>query len=327
MLKNRVHSYDYIRVIAILMIVICHYFLFSNLNSGIGRFLSSIGNMEFILLSALLYGRDLTDRNTGGDFCSIDFFKKRIIKLGGAVWPFLILLLLLFLILGVHFSWSDVFLNFIFLGYLGQLPGNGHLWFLTVIMACYAEYALLNILSFRAQWFPYGLLIGSVSLMIILETAGVPGNAVAILGFYGFMLIKTDKFLQMSKSLNVWMMLLIVLVIIFMIWLDIEGLLEKSRVLHWLLSDICGVLLLALLIRFMPTKENRIVTIISGMSFDIYIVHHTLCGGPFIRIAQVTEYHIINIILLLVFSLLLAKLLNRVAGNLSRFLLREKPIR
>lgn len=38
-----------------------------------------------------------------------------------------------------------------FLGYLGKLPGNGHLWFLTVLMACYAEMLLLLRMRIKSQ--------------------------------------------------------------------------------------------------------------------------------------------------------------------------------
>jgi peptidoglycan/LPS O-acetylase OafA/YrhL len=70
MMANRNYSLDYIRVVAILMIVICHYCLFSSLDSGVGRFLAGVGNMVFFMLSALLYGNkhisDTRSENWGG---------------------------------------------------------------------------------------------------------------------------------------------------------------------------------------------------------------------------------------------------------------------
>lgn len=52
---RRFYSLDYVRVIAVFMILLCHFFLFSDLNTGIGRYLGGAGNMIFILVSALLY--------------------------------------------------------------------------------------------------------------------------------------------------------------------------------------------------------------------------------------------------------------------------------
>ena len=59
-MSNRIHSFDYIRSLAILIIVACHYLEFSGVNVGLGRYLGLVGNMLFFLLSALLYGKTLT---------------------------------------------------------------------------------------------------------------------------------------------------------------------------------------------------------------------------------------------------------------------------
>lgn len=52
---RRFYSLDYVRVIAVFMILLCHFFLFSDSNTGVGRYLGGAGNMIFILVSALLY--------------------------------------------------------------------------------------------------------------------------------------------------------------------------------------------------------------------------------------------------------------------------------
>lgn len=328
-MSKRNYALDYIRVVAILMIVMCHYCFFSSLDSGIGRYLAGVGNMIFFMLSALLYGNRCNYAKTatmgGSNLQHLDchhFICKRIIKLGASVWPFLVVLTLLFLIFDIKFSWIDVGLNFAFLGYLGKLPGNGHLWFLTVIMCCYAEYMLFDRLQIRKKWFPWILLVGSIAVMAALESIGIPGNAFAILGFFGFLLMKADRFMRTARELNLWMILIIVVINASLLWLDIEGLFEKSRIIHYLACDICGCLLLALFIRMMPDKENKFIMFLSGISFEIYVVHHTLCAGPMVRIPQMTESHILNFIVLLAVAFVLAIVLHWVASMLNSFLLK-----
>ena len=69
-MSNRVNAFDYVRVIAVFMILLCHYFLFSDLNSGIGRYLGLTGNIIFFLISALLYSlkKQSGKLNNGGVF-------------------------------------------------------------------------------------------------------------------------------------------------------------------------------------------------------------------------------------------------------------------
>lgn len=45
---------------------------------------------------------------------------------------------------GVGFSVKDLILNFLMLGWIGKLPGLGHLWFVTMIVACYVLFAALR---------------------------------------------------------------------------------------------------------------------------------------------------------------------------------------
>ena len=103
-MRKRIIALDYIRVAAILMILLCHYFLFSDLNSGIGRYLGRTGNIIFFLVSALLYGlKYIPDTKLGNcigckGFDCKSFTIRRIIKLGASVWPFLGFLIVLYVL-------------------------------------------------------------------------------------------------------------------------------------------------------------------------------------------------------------------------------------
>lgn len=252
------------------------------------------------------------------DLCA--FLKGRIVKLGSSVWPFLFVITTLFLLYGIAFSWVDVGLNFFFFGYFRKLPGQGHLWFLTVIMACYIEYALITKIKFKAKWFPFIFLIVMSTLLIIAETIGIPGNTFAILGFFGFVLMKTDSYIKFSKTINTWSAIGIILLNSLCAFLFVNGLFEQSRTVAFLLSDVCGLLFLALLLRIMPHKENRLISWLSGISFELYLIHHTLCAGPFVRITEWQYNHFCQFGLVVVFSLFGATLLHFVSGRVYKII-------
>ncbi len=52
---KRLYSLDNARVIAVFMILLCHFFIFSDMNTGVGRYLGWVGNLIFLLISAILY--------------------------------------------------------------------------------------------------------------------------------------------------------------------------------------------------------------------------------------------------------------------------------
>ena len=322
-MSERSIKLDYIRVLACLMIVTCHYFLFSNLNGGIGRNLAGIGNVVFFMLSALLYGSRFHDTMCGDadnpKYESIIFIIGKFLKLGSVLWPFLIVLVGLYIIYDVKFSWFNVGLNFAFLGYLGKLPGNGHLWFLTVLLACYVEYVILRHIQVQKQWLSWFLLIGMCFIMLLLELVGIPGNAFAILGLYGFVFLQANWLTYLSKSLRLWQAAIGIVSLIVLLWLDYNGLYEKSRILFFLLHDFGGLILVIMCYRYMPEKNNHVVSLLSSLGFEIYIVHHTLCAGPFVWVAQLTQYHIINYAILIISSLVLACILHLIAKKLYQY--------
>ena len=317
MTENRIHSLDFVRIIAMGMILTCHYLIFSGVSSGLGRYFAGTGNMIFFLISALLYGNKYNTDNDPVEnetqFDLVKFIKKRIVKIGSSLYPFLFILFLSFVFCGVKFSWFDAGLNIVFLGYFGKLPGNGHLWFITVLMACYIEMAVLVKIRPENKYFPWLFLTGMVLLMFLGEWLGVPSQAFIHMGFFGFMFLKNQWFNKKFQEIKGWQALLIVLFNVICMILNLNGLFEISRPLHFLLSDLCGLSLLALALRYLPKYNNKVVTFLSGISFEIYLIHHTFCAGPIIRITSLTGIHVFNYLVLVLLSVLLSVILHYTA--------------
>lgn len=315
-MEKRINTLDTIRVVAIFMILLCHYFLFSDLNSNIGRYFAGVGNMIFFLVSALLYGSKYGVGTQEIDYKR--FVVGRITKLGPSVWLFLLILIILYLVFGIRFSWLAAAFNFLFLGYLGFLPGNGHLWFLTVLVFCYVEIMLLLKFKAKARVIPWVILAVSVLLVVVGERLGIPSGAFLTIGLYGFVFLKSGWFLQKSKSMTWWMAAMIVALNAVCFFFEYKGLFHMSRSLHFLLTGLCGLLLFSLMLRVIPDKSNKVISFLGGISFEIYLVHHTLCAGPFVRVVRWPLGHLMNFIVLVVLSVGLAFVLKTVAGFLVK---------
>lgn len=54
-MSKRINELDYVRVITVGMILLCHYLECSDVNLGLGRYLGGAGNTVFFVVSALLY--------------------------------------------------------------------------------------------------------------------------------------------------------------------------------------------------------------------------------------------------------------------------------
>lgn len=200
---KRLSELDYIRVIAVGLILLCHYLEYSGLNVGVGRYLGGVGNAIFFLLSALLYCFKYNIDNQNIAYVYFDyknFIKRRGVKFCSSIWPFLMLIIALYLIFGIAFSWFKVGLNFLFLSYFAKMPGISHLWFVTVLMACYVEFMLLVKFTPKGKLFPLLFLVLMICLMLLAENIGIPGHSFEILGLYGFMFLKGRDFYQMAKK-------------------------------------------------------------------------------------------------------------------------------
>lgn len=141
--KDRYVAIDTARGVAIVMIVTCHYLLFEGIPGAgaLGRATANTGNFIFFAISAILFGLQLEKKGTC-IFTFQPFLVKRMIRLFASLWPFLFVLISIYLCLQQKVSVVQGIVNFIGLGWVSSLPCNGHLWFVTMIIFCYLMYIL-----------------------------------------------------------------------------------------------------------------------------------------------------------------------------------------
>lgn len=132
---NRIVSFEYIRTIAIIAIVICHCCYGIGSWGFLGKFLGLTFNVIFLVLSAFLIG--LSWEKKGAPQYDASFLKARIVKLTHSYYPFIIGMFIFLLLTGYHTTIKDYIMHVTFLPWFDKLSGFGHLWFITMIVICY----------------------------------------------------------------------------------------------------------------------------------------------------------------------------------------------
>ena len=143
---GRFKTIDVLRAIAILIIVLCHYFEDGPLRSCVnfGFYLGHVGNALFFSISALLYGLKFSKQ----DYAPLvfkDFVRKRIETIFVPLWIFLLVLIPLSIYSGfMHVDIGTAIFNILGLCWFKPLQYAGHLWFITMILACYCVFYFIS---------------------------------------------------------------------------------------------------------------------------------------------------------------------------------------
>lgn len=268
------------------------------------------------MLSALLFG--LKWESSGKVSFANSFFKKRFIRIATSLYPFLMVLITLFVVFEIDFKVSDAILNFLFLGWFAKLPGNGHLWFLTVLMLCYVIFFFMSkIWNNRLnKWYVWGIL-GAITIACVffVEHYGFPGHAFISLYLCAFGFANASNILKWVAAIpariiyTLFVILGIIAIYAFLNY-DING---WNRAVCVLINNLCGISILLFLLKIPYTKESKIIAFVSGISFELYLVHHGLCHGDLSVIHVFKDSLLANLILFLMISGFFSFLLNKIS--------------
>ena len=256
----------------------------------------------------------------------IPFMTKRIVRLFDSLWPFLVLLIATYYIVGEHISVIKIFLNIVGLGWFGKLPNNGHLWFVTMIVMCYVMFVIVA--NTRMSQNSRGRVILPILICVSLEFAvdskGWPGYLFMVLG-YSFCLFKyASKYIQFVKVANVvviWISLL--LSTLFALAACFWAKFEYSLFVQQVAGYVAGFAWLTTLLKYGgKIKRNRMMEHVSKFSYEIYLVHHCFCCGV-LSVLQITVYPMLNYAILWSLTLVLAIPLHIVANRINSAVMRK----
>ena len=167
---NRFVSFDFIRAIALIGILICHSCFESSEVTiiGFGRYLGATFNFLFLILSAFLLGASW--ENNGCPKYNMSYIQKRMSKLCRSYYPYLAVLFVFLYLSQDYFSWRNIISHTLFLPWFDKIDGYGHLWFLTMISICYVGCSLITKLPnfIFDKSLIYCILMGGIALTTLL---------------------------------------------------------------------------------------------------------------------------------------------------------------
>ena len=281
--KEESNAISIVRVLAMLSIVICHFFQAYD-NWLAFRF--NIGVQIFFVLSGYLYGHKEVDK-------WIPWFIGRFKKLYIPCFLYcLIATTILILTTNQSFSIFSI-KNYIA---ISAINGIDHLWFMKAIFLCYLTTPILQF--FRK--YPLVVYIGLIILGIV---------------EFGFLHIQQDKFswiwlyaigyffpLLKEEYKNILYVLFIISVLTIsaiMMFGDCNR--EIVELWHYIGGVALCILPIVLLKKYITTKDNHCINTLDSYSFYIYITHHIYLVGPLSFTAFIPN----KILLILIVTLLI----------------------
>lgn len=274
--------FDWIRVVAIGVIVLSHYS--SNIAGNIsGLFvLGSIGNVMFFALSGWLLG--LQWRRRGSLPLGGMFLFGRLQRVFPAYALFLVFYVAFLMFVGWEANGWILACNFLFCGWFYPLEGAAHLWFMTALLIFYLLLPLMSRCK-RIRW-PSGL-VALFAIVVAAQAAmaitHIPrAFALSLLFTASIFFLHSDRILELVENKRLRIFLISVAVIWFSVFdaADVMNVIPDSQVCRYWLATASGISLV-LAIAALARARVAIITGLSVISFEWYLVHYPLCAGRF----------------------------------------------
>lgn len=276
---SRSLEFDGIRAVAILFILLCH-ICFGMGWSAMGRFCGSTFNTVFFLLSAIILGLNINKYNFGGGKkCIFSFLYKRVARLLCSLWPILIVFAVLFYLIGIDFSLTSFVANMLMLGWFAKLPGLGHLWFVTMIMALYVTFTIIgrNPKAFKksAIW-----VCVCLPLHALVAQMGLPGYFFLILLYCSLAFLYAQEIVKWLSAVPIWIFIIAATAINVASYLLIYNKIIGNGLFANYVTTMGGFAIFALLYRiFKIYTPGKLLCGISALSYELYLIHHPFCLG------------------------------------------------
>lgn len=324
---NKIIALDYIRAISIILIVVCHCCFAFPEYDWVGRYLGQTFNFLFLMLSSILFGISWNNKNKPKYDKS--FLIHRIERIAICYYPFILFMFIFLYLTGYNIKVKDIIMHIIFLPWFDKLPGFGHLWFITMIVSCYILIYYITIIhSCNKQ---YLMRVGGILLLLVilifqnlLYSYNIPAYFVFYLFLYYIVFINANIIVKYVKKIDCKLLAIITLLLnIFVLWLYYNGIFEYKSV-SYPISIICAIDIFVFLFRLLyDIKENKYISFISNISFEIYLVHHVLCFGKYSIYNFFNLNPIAGFFLILFISIVLAYLLHIISLIINYILIKK----
>lgn len=316
---EKIASFDYIRAISIICIILSHCCFGIEGWGFMGLFLGNTFNVIFLVLSAFLIG--LSWQKHSYPKYGISFITKRLRKLARTYYPFIILMFAFLAYTGYNTTIKDWLMHFLFLPWFDKIPGFGHLWFITMITICYigilAISRLPQAIVNKCKMGGVILLLIAIVSQIVIGKLGLPNYILVYLLLYIYVFINAEKILNLIDRIPLKSSVVLGTGITIAILL-----LFYFKILNVYTEKWCGIIvaiaLFTLFVKFLKnTKRNAMVEFISTISFELYLVHNIIIFGKF-SLYHIIPNPIIGTIAVLASSCILAIMLHYICNYMKK---------
>jgi hypothetical protein len=270
---KRLYPITILRVFCLMQIFLLHYFVTIGLRNEMWIF--SIAVPVFLMVSAYLYGfkhDEVTILDKG-------FLIKRFKALSIVYYPFVLSVFIYYVVTDAVNTGSyakSLIMEMLFLTNLGKpLPGCGHLWFMQTLMMCYISLFVCSRMKFLEKWFRSDLI--SLLLLIVVILCGFiyRGADLVYLFFYLWIYYNAKRINQLSSKALVYYSCAILLLGYFLLSLHYEDVYKMGIYLKYIQTSIMAIVMIKLfMIFFASTKNISVITWLSSIAMEFYLIHH-----------------------------------------------------
>lgn len=229
----------------------------------------------------------------------------------------LIVFAIVFYLTDIDFSLASFAANMLMLGWFAKLPGLGHLWFVTMIMACYVTFAIIGnnpkLFKKPAIW---ALLC--LPLDILVAQMGLPGYFFLILLYCDLAFLYAQEIVKWLNAVPIWIIIVAASLVNATSYLLIYNKMIDNGIITNYVTTIGGLVIFALLYRiFKAYRPGKLLCGISSISYELYLIHHPFCLGEisfFNLFPQLNDYAIV--VLIITISTISAFILKRLSGTI-----------
>lgn len=317
--NNRIIEFDYIRVISLMGILVCHSLLDSWYPiEWLGRLLGMTFNFLFLILSAFLFGTSWEKK--GSKKYNLEFIKTRIKKLSKSYYPYLVILFVFLYISQDFFSIRKIISHFIYLPWFDRIGGYGHLWFITMIVLCYIGCVIITrIPQCKLSGKTMALIfLVSICLDYLVTSKGLPGYIFPYLIGYIAVFKYSSTILNVVRRLNnIVNIIQFSIITLLNIGIFYYYKLNPYGFCSYILGIIQAISIFCLIYRTCKNlSESKLIVFLSGISFEIYLVHEFFLGQY--SIYKLINNHILSLSIFITLSIVAGYILNIISKTIIK---------
>lgn len=320
------HNYklDCIRVLAMVGILFDHYIssFGSNRLNNIGLQVGVGGVTLFFIISALLFGYKW--RKEGfKPFVPFIFLKKRCVRIFIPLWILILMTIPLEYLLTGRLELQTIAFNVVGLGWVRLFGISGHLWYITMLMMLYLCFVVISYIrldKIKWCWWMLALvllLIGYVYGQTYLTTYSKAGPPLFL--FTGVLVFaKGNELMTFAKHHRKVLLILALIMMGASLYVYQLGWNESHKAMAIGSAISAGFFVfMALFANLNVTKGDRKLIWLSGISYEIYLVHQPLIEVCNAYISNKCLMLLVWIVVTFLFAILLNKVSSMVCARIK----------